>query len=167
MKNTFLFFGLLLAAASHAQTTEQTATQTAATETATTVAAQPARVSSDNITPEFFLPALGHFTGTEGSTENLTITVDPQNMGIIWVEGFAAGKFKALLKQSPATYKIPAQKTESGKYISEGTLMVSPESGVVKILMGKAFDDAAPASAFETKASSKQKSYTGTRQINE
>ena len=109
MKNTILFFGLLLAGAAQAQTTEQTEAQTtAATETATAVVAQTAKVTSDNITPAYFLPALGQFTGTEGSTENLTVTVDEQNLGIVWVEGLAAGKFKALLKQSPATYKIPA-----------------------------------------------------------
>ena len=168
MKNTLLFFGLLLAGAAQAQTTEQTEAQTtAATETATAVVAQTAKVTSDNITPAYFLPALGQFTGTEGSTENLTVTVDEQNLGIVWVEGLAAGKFKALLKQSPATYKIPAQKTASGQSIPEGTLMVTPETGQIKILMGKSFDDANPAAAFDSKATSKQKSYTGVKQVTE
>ena len=87
-------------------------------------------------------------TSTEEQNANLTITLDSVNKGIIWVEGLPQGRFKAYLKKSPATYWILAQKTESGKQIPEGTLILDPTTNTLNIALGKAFDDADPAGIF-------------------
>ena len=87
-------------------------------------------------------------TSTEEQQANLTITLDSVNKGVIWVEGLPQGKFKAYLKKSPATYWILAQKTESGKQIPEGTLILDPSTNTLNIALGKAFDDADPAAIF-------------------
>ncbi|MDQ3843790.1 MAG: hypothetical protein M3342_07225 [Bacteroidota bacterium] len=85
-------------------------------------------------------------TGT--TTGNLTITLDPENKGIIWVEGLPHGRIKAYLKKSPSTYRIVSQTTESGKEIKEGTLYFDPNSNVVSIAIGKAYDEADPTAVF-------------------
>jgi hypothetical protein len=85
---------------------------------------------------------------TEVQPANISITLDTANKGIIWVEGLPQGKFKAYLKKSPATYWILAQKTESGKQIPEGTLILDPSTNTLNIALGKAFDDADPAAIF-------------------
>src|SRR5215216_3765307 len=62
-------------------------------------------------------------TGMETTTSNnVMVSLDPENKGVIWVEGLPQGKFKAYLKKSPATYRVLAQKTESGNSIPEGSL---------------------------------------------
>lgn len=85
---------------------------------------------------------------TDEQQANVTITLDSVNKGMIWIEGLPQGKFKAYLKKSPATYRILAQKTESGKQIPEGTLMLDPSTNTLNIALGKAFDDADPAAIF-------------------
>lgn len=160
MKNTILALSLLMAVAAQAQTDEKPVAATATV----TAAAQPANVvTSDNIKPENFLPALGTFHGNGSSTGDVTITVDATNLGIVWVEGLPQGKFKALLKQSPATYKIPSQKTESGKQVAEGTLLVNPETKELTVMIGKAFDDANPASFVSNTNKGKAFVFTGTK----
>jgi hypothetical protein len=87
-------------------------------------------------------------TSTEVQQADVTITLDSVNKGIIWVEGLPQGKFKAYLKKSPATYRILAQKTASGKQIPEGTLILDPSTNTLNIALGKAFDEADPAAIF-------------------
>ena len=85
------------------------------------------------------------------NTENnsyVTISLDPENKGLIWVEGLPQGKIKAMLRKSPATYKIPAQKTEDGKDVAEGTLIFDRTAGTLNIIIGKPYDAANPESAF-------------------
>ena len=82
------------------------------------------------------------------TTNNVVVTLDPENKGMIWVEGLPQGKFKAYLKKSPATYRVLAQKTETGNSIPEGTLMFEPETKTLSIALGKDFDDADPAAIF-------------------
>lgn len=83
-----------------------------------------------------------------GYTGNVTITLDQENKGLVWVEGLPQGKFKAYLRKSPSTYRILAQKTESGEQVPEGTLMYDPETKMLNIALGKAYDDADPAAIF-------------------
>ena len=64
------------------------------------------------------------------------------------VEGLPQGKIKAYLRKSPATYKIPAQKTEDGKDVAEGTLIYDKEANSLNILIGKEFNVSDPASVF-------------------
>ncbi len=88
-------------------------------------------------------------TGADmAATNTITITLDSANKGMVWVEGLPQGKIKAHLKKSPSTYRILAQKTESGKQVPEGTLLLDPATGMLNIALGKDFDDADPAAIF-------------------
>src|SRR5690606_21533162 len=55
---------------------------------------------------------------------------------------------KAQLRQSPATYKIPAQKTEDGKSIEEGTLVYDTTANVLNICLGCTYDEVEPNTPF-------------------
>jgi glucose/arabinose dehydrogenase len=122
-------------------------------------------LTTETLRPEHSFPVLGSFQASGSSTESVTITLDETNKGIVWVEGLPQGKFKALMKKAPATYKIPAQTTESGKSVSEGTLFYNPSSKEVSIVLGRAFNDADPAASLTIPAKSKTKitQYTGTK----
>lgn len=67
----------------------------------------------DSMSEGAIFPVLGAFTVTdpEGNESHLTVTRDAENKGIVWVNGLPQGKFKAFLRDAPAIYKIPAQKT--------------------------------------------------------
>ncbi len=139
------------------------------------------------LTTTDIFPAIGRYestTNTEASQVN--ISLDEQNKGIVWVEGLPQGKIKAMLRKSPATYKIPAQKTEEGKEVPEGTLIFNKETNTLSICIGKPFNAEDPASVFITPApeeqpatakTAKSKSqkpaqpkhwmYTGTKQVKE
>jgi hypothetical protein len=85
---------------------------------------------------------------TEATTANVTVYLDEESKGIVWVEGLPEGKFKAYLKKSPSTYRIISQKTESGVQIPEGTLFFDPEANVLNIALGKEFNDEEPTAVF-------------------
>jgi hypothetical protein len=59
-----------------------------------------------------FIPVIGSYqaSGDSSQVKNVTVTVDEQNPGKIWIEGLEPVKIYALLKAIPGTYKIPAQK---------------------------------------------------------
>ena len=121
-------------------------------------------LTTETLTPAHIFPALGSYTPSGTSTENVTITQDETNKGMVWVDGLEQGRFKALMKKSPAVYKIPAQKSESGKSIAEGTLYLNPETNELTIVLGRSFNDADPASGLTT-VSKKTKvwQYTGVK----
>lgn len=102
------------------------------------------------LTMEKTFPVVGSYqlTAADGSSQNVTITLDSANQGIIWVEGLPEGRMKAYLRKSPGTYRILSQKSESGKQIPEGTLLFDPSTNTLNIALGKAFDVADPASVF-------------------
>jgi hypothetical protein len=93
-------------------------------------------------------------TSTSATTEpaatvsSVKIMLDEQNKGIVWVDGLPQGKIKAMLRKSPSTYKIPAQKTESGTDVKEGTLIYDKDTKTLNIIIGKAYNDQDPAAAF-------------------
>jgi len=120
-------------------------------------------LTSETLRPEHAFPVLGTFQASGTSTGDVTISLDATNKGIVWVEGLPQGKFKALMKKAPATYKIPAQTTESGKSVAEGTLFYNPTSKEVTIVLGRAFNDEDPAASLTISAKSKSKvsQYTG------
>ncbi len=91
----------------------------------------------------------------------ISISLDPTNKGIIWVEGLPQGKLKAYLKKSPATYRILAQKTEAGTQVSEGTLYFDTTSRQLNIAIGKAFDDADPIAIFSLNPDAAMSTTTG------
>lgn len=84
------------------------------------------------------------------ATGDVMITLDPTNKGIVWIEGLPQGKVKAMLRVSPATYKIPAQKTEEGKDIPEGTLIYDKDANILNICLGCKYNDVQPAQPFAT-----------------
>jgi hypothetical protein len=168
MKNNTLFaVALLLASAASAQTPivkDTTATTASATIATTTVvnAESLKGLTTETLRPEHSFPILGNYKAAGTSTGDVTIALDETNKGIVWVEGFPQGKFKALMKKAPSTYKIPAQQTESGKAVAEGTLFLNPESKELTIVLGRPFNDADPIS-FPSDAKGKVKAwqYTG------
>lgn len=180
MKNTLFLAiaALFISAAASAQVTDSTkkypVNPSAPIPTATTWAKAddylPAHLkgaTSTTIEPKHFLPVLGTFQPTAPSTENLTISVDEQNVGIVWIDGLPQGRVKALLKKSPAIYKIPAQKTAEGKSVSEGTLIYDKDANTLSIALGTPFNDADPAAPFTSTTPSKAKvwKYTGAKVV--
>ena len=177
MKNAlFLAIGaLFISAAVSAQTTDSTKkypVNPSAPIPATTAWAKaddylPAHLkgaTSATVEPKHFLPVLGTFQPSGTSTENLTVSVDEQNIGIVWIDGLPQGRVKAILKKAPATYKIPAQKTAEGKSVSEGTLIYDKDANTLSIAIGTPFNDADPAAPFtSTTPSKKVWKYTGAK----
>lgn len=129
----------------------------------------------DSLTENEIFPVLGTFdvTDKEGTASHLTITRDEENKGIVWVSGLPQGKFKALIKDAPATYKIPAQKTManddamntapevtedgtakskskvvSGRSIKEGTLIFDKDANTLYVNIGNKYNEEQPAAAF-------------------
>jgi hypothetical protein len=82
------------------------------------------------------------------SAPSLTVTLDSASKGIVWIEGLPQGRIKAYLRQSPATYRILSQKTESGKQISEGTAILDTATKTLNIALGAPYNEADPASIF-------------------
>lgn len=180
MKNAlFLAIGaLFISAAASAQTTDTTkkypVNPSAPIPVASTWAKAddylPAHLkgaTSTTVEPKHFLPVLGTFQPSGTSTENLTVSVDEQNIGIVWIDGLPQGRVKAILKKAPATYKIPAQKTAEGKSVAEGTLIYDKDANVLNIAIGTAFNDADPAAPFTSTETPSKKvkvwKYTGAK----
>jgi hypothetical protein len=170
--NTFLAVALLVASAAGAQTTgsdtttkSTTVPAAAAVATEVVIPEQLKGLTTETLRPEHSFPALGSYKASGTSTGDITITLDETNKGIVWVDGLPQGKFKALMKKSPATYKVPAQKAESGKAVAEGTLFFNPESKEITIVLGRPFDDADPMSFLNSNAKAKTKvwQYTGVK----
>ncbi|MDZ4796305.1 MAG: hypothetical protein SGI83_18690 [Bacteroidota bacterium] len=107
------------------------------------VSTRPALTTAD------IFPVLGEFeSASNADAAHIIVSQDEQNKGVIWIAGLPQGKLKAMLRKSPATYKIPSQKNEEGKDIQEGTLIFDKETNNLSILIGKEFNAADPASAF-------------------
>jgi hypothetical protein len=124
-------------------------TDVAASSSVTTTTDNAANSSVNTTSPAAQTSTSSTAVGTEaGYTGSVSITLDQENKGLVWVEGLPQGKFKAYLRKSPSTYRILAQKTESGEQIPEGTLMYDPETKMLNIALGKAYDDADPAAIF-------------------
>jgi hypothetical protein len=101
------------------------------------------------LTIEKTFPVLGSYTlnSTNGS-QDIVVSLDEQNKGIVWIDGLPEGRIKAYLKQAPATYRIVAQKSASGKSVPEGTLYFDPATSNLNIALGKAFNSADPIAVF-------------------
>lgn len=101
-------------------------------------------------TIEKAFPVLGTYAlVVDGDSAQVTVSLDSVSKGIVWIEGLPQGKFKAYLKQSPVTYRIISQKSESGRQLPEGTLYLDQENNVLQIAIGKNFNDANPTAVFE------------------
>jgi hypothetical protein len=102
------------------------------------------------LTIEKTFPVLGTYqlTAADGTTSNVTVTLDSVSKGAIWIAGLPQGTVKAYLKKSPATYRIVSQKSDAGKQVSEGTLIFDPETRVLNIALGAPFNNENPSAIF-------------------
>jgi len=170
-KRSFLTFILAIAV------TMATFAQTSTPEVPRNYKPQPKELlpMPDSITENEIFPVLGMFdvTDKKGTASHLTITRDGENKGIIWVSGLPQGKFKALIKDAPAIYKIPAQKTQanddameaveddadasatktkskvvSGRSIQEGTLIFDKEANTLYVNIGNKYNEDQPTAVF-------------------
>ena len=174
MKKNFLLAAVLsltIAATSYAQTS-------ATPEVPRNYKPQPKELAPmpGELTDEMIFPVLGKYdyVDKEGAVASVTITRDAENKGVVWVNGMPQGKFKADLKLSPSTYKIPVQKTlqndvdgvvatdddattdgtgkpsprYSGKSLKEGTLIFDSASHKLYVNVGAKFDEENPAAIF-------------------
>jgi hypothetical protein len=94
-------------------------------------------------------PVIGTYeSSTNTDAPSVTISLDPDTKGLVWVEGLPQGKVKAMLRKSPATYKIPAQTTADGKEVQEGTLIYDKDANILSINIGHPYISEDPASVF-------------------
>ena len=103
-------------------------------------------------TTEQIFPVIGQYQSSDNADSKLTITLDQTNKGFVWIDGLPQGRVKAILKRSPAVYKIQAQKTEDGKDVPEGTLIYDKDANVIHVLLGMPFNDETPDAVFATPA---------------
>jgi len=92
-----------------------------------------------------FIPVIGSYqaSGDSSQVKNVTVTVDEQNPGKIWIEGLEPVKIYAVLKAIPGTYKIPAQKVDDKKF-PEGTLIYDDSNKQINVCVGCGYSDASP-----------------------
>ena len=101
------------------------------------------------VTIDQVFPVIGQYQSTVNmDASNVTIVLDEASRGIVWVTGLPQGKIKAMLKRSPATYRIPAQTGEDGKMIPEGTLIYDKDANTLNIVIGKPYNEEDPGKVF-------------------
>lgn len=101
------------------------------------------------LTTADIFPVIGSYeSSTNPEAANVTVTLDETNKGIVWIDGLPQGRIKAMLRKSPGTYKIPAQKTADDKSVEEGTVIFDKETNTLSIAIGKEYNVADPASVF-------------------
>lgn len=103
------------------------------------------------LTIEKTFPVIGSYqlnSADSSSMQQVTVSLDSSNQGIIWISGLPEGTMKAYLKKSPGTYRIVSQKSQNGKEIPEGTLFFDTASNTLNIALGKAYDEVDPTAIF-------------------
>jgi hypothetical protein len=165
MKKAAFFAGIFFTILSVANAQDATTKPAVSNPTVDSIAAKyKLQPMPEVMTPEQVFPVLGEYqpsaapaveatpavTATEAAltVSNVKIMLDEQNKGIVWVEGLPQGKVKAFLRKSPSTYKIPAQKTEDGKDVKEGTMIFDKDTKTLSVIIGKAYNDQDPAASF-------------------
>ncbi len=100
-------------------------------------------------TREDIFPVIGKYeSAINTDAASISISIDEENKGIAWIDGLPQGRVKAMLRKSPATYKIPAQKTAEGNEVAEGTLIYDKPTNTLRICLGKAYNAEDPGAAF-------------------
>jgi len=104
---------------------------------------------------EKIFPVIGKYqlTNKAGTASSVTVSLDRENKGLIWVEGLPQGKIKATLRKSPATYKIPAQKIgeeKDAKDVAEGVLIYDKDANILNVCIGCTYKSEDPANVFMT-----------------
>ncbi|MET0636444.1 MAG: hypothetical protein ABWZ25_10485 [Chitinophagaceae bacterium] len=107
----------------------------------------------DGLTQDKVFPVIGRYelTDKEGVQSAVTISLDEANKGFVWVDGLPQGRLKAILRKSPATYKIPAQKLgeeKDAKSVAEGVLIYDKDANLLNICIGCTYDSENPNAAF-------------------
>lgn len=102
------------------------------------------------LTVDKTFPVLGEYqlVNSADSAAALTVTLDSASKGIVWIDGLPQGRVKAYLRKSPATYRIIAQKTESGKQVPEGTVMLDTATKTLNIALGAPYNETTPEAIF-------------------
>lgn len=161
MKKTFFLAGIatfLLTLAIHAQQPTQPQPTPPTTEpkktsnpTVDSIESKYSLLPMPNpMTTEQIFPVIGQYQSSTNADQKLSITMDDQNKGFVWIDGLPQGRVKGVLKRSPATYKIPVQKTAEGNDVPEGTLIYDKDANTITVMLGRPFNDADPASVFMT-----------------
>ena len=154
MKKTFFLAGVvsvLFTLAANAQQPTQPAPEPKKTgnptvdsiESKYTLAPMPNAMTTEQI-----FPVIGQYQSSTNADQKVTITLDDQNKGFVWIDGLPQGRVKGVMKKAPATYKIPVQKTAEGTEVPEGTLIYDKDANTLTIMLGRPFNDADPASVF-------------------
>ena len=109
-------------------------------------------VKHEEITDDKVFPVLGNYMPEADSkvTGTVHISIDPDNKGIVWIDGLPQGKMKAMLRIAPSTYKIPAQKTEQGTDVAEGVLIYDKALNKLSVCIGHPYNEKNPSEAFTT-----------------
>ncbi|RYY52790.1 MAG: hypothetical protein EOO09_20285 [Chitinophagaceae bacterium] len=108
----------------------------------------------EGITQDKVFPVVGRYdlTDKEGTQSQVSISLDETNKGFVWVDGLPQGRIKAILRKSPATYKIPAQKLgeeKDAKSIAEGVMIYDKDANLLNVCIGCTFDNENPGIAFQ------------------
>jgi hypothetical protein len=156
MKKTFFLAGvvsLLFTLAANAQQPTQPAPEPKKTGNPTVDSIESKYTLSpmpNPMTTEQIFPVIGQYQSSTNADQKVTITLDDQNKGFVWIDGLPQGRVKGVMKKAPATYKIPAQKTAEGTAVPEGTLIFDKDANTLNIVLGRPFNDADPASVLAT-----------------
>lgn len=185
MKKTTILAGaaftLLTASVNAQQTTTTDTVPQQQTTTTTTTATETTTVSKDKynnwsadtyklqpmpeaLTQEKIFPVIGQYniTDKDGNASTVSISLDPSNKGLVWVDGLPQGRIKANLRKSPAVYKIPAQKlgddpeAKDAKSIAEGVLIFDKDANTLNVCLGCTYNAENPAVAFDATAAAEQ-----------
>jgi len=130
------------------------------------------------LTTEKIFPVIGKYnlTDKDGAATEVTISLDPTNKGIVWVEGLPQGKVKAFLRKSPGIYKIPTQNLDeveaaveveaevkdakaaktakakaaekAAKQLPEGVMIFDKDNNTLNVCIGCTYNNEDPAVAF-------------------
>ena len=116
------------------------------------------------LTQDKIFPVIGQYniTDKDGNASTVTVSLDPSNKGLVWIEGLPQGKIKANLRKSPAVYKIPAQKlgddpeAKDAKSIAEGVMIYDKDANTLNVCLGCTYNAENPAVAFDATATAQQ-----------
>jgi len=97
---------------------------------------------------EQIFPVIGQYQSNDNADAKINVSLDETNKGFVWIDGLPQGRVKAILKRSPATYKIIAQKNADGKDVPEGTMVYDKDANVIHVLLGMPFNDENPDAVF-------------------
>jgi|SRR6218665_110673 len=191
MKKTTILAGaaftLLTASVNAQQTTTDTVPQQQTTTTTSTETAAASKDKYNNwstdtyklqpmpeaLTQEKIFPVIGQYniTDKDGNASTVSISLDPSNKGLVWVDGLPQGRIKASLRKSPAVYKIPAQKlgddpeAKDAKSIAEGVLIFDKDANTLNVCLGCTYNAENPAVAFDAATAAEQTDATAEEEV--